>query len=75
MNDLTWRKQTVFGNRDMWQCTVDGDVWTLSQGARSIDGCKNWKVERYSHGTRTRFATMPTLRAAAAVVVRFVNDR
>lgn len=81
MNDLDWTKRTTFGGhpspktaKDMWQCQVDGDVWTLRNGPRSIDGCENWIVERYSHGTRTRFATMPSLQSAADVVRRFVFD-
>lgn len=81
MTELNWTKQIVhapFGaskkSRTMWQCQHDGDVWTLRPGAKGLDSCENWIVERYSHGIRTRFATMPTLQSAADVVVRFVND-
>jgi hypothetical protein len=80
--ELNWQRRRVLvgppSNRrpqTMWQCQVDGDVWTLRESAKDIRGCVSIIVERYSHGTRTRFASMPTLESAADVVVRFVNDR
>lgn len=80
--ELDWRKRSVMvgppsrrRQQTMWQCQVDGDVWTLSETARDIHGCKSWNVDRYCAGTRTRFASMPTLKSAAGVVVRFVANR
>jgi hypothetical protein len=82
MDELNWTKQTIFAGhpgpktaRQMWQTTIDGDVWTLRESPRDLNGCVSIIVERYSQGIRTRFATMPTLKSAADVVVRFVNDR
>jgi hypothetical protein len=80
--ELDWRKRSVMvgppsrrRQQTMWQCQVDGDVWTLSETARDIHGCKSWNVDRYCAGTRTRFASMPTLKSAAGVVVRFISNR
>lgn len=80
--ELDWQKRSVMvgppsrrRKQTMWQCQVDGDVWTLSQTARDIRGCKSWNVDRYCAGTRTRFASMPSLKSAADVVVRFIENR